>query len=308
MSKILVFGDSFIDLYVHGNANRISQEAPVPVLNYTHKIHRLGGAGNTAANIASLGCDVMLITEVNPKDQFGKLFIDLCIDYGIEIKNFGYSKLTATKSRFCGQQGQQMLRVDFEDTSPSLVTAETGDLFSVLGTLIKNFDAVIISDYAKGFVRSRFVKEVAHHCKFAGIPLIIDPKPALNKVYEGMTYITPNEVEMLGMKSSNCLSNDPLEVAKEYSVAEGCGVLLTQGAEGITLVKEGQVVFHDEAKAKTVFDVTGAGDTVVAAFAVKLAQGASEEEAVVFANKAAGIAVSKRGTTTVTLEEVNELK
>ena len=298
--RILLIGDSFLDTYIEGVANRLSQEAPVPVvLVTTPPSHKLGGASNTAANVVSLGGVCTLVTLLG--DDRSKVdFADMCQYAGVELKAFYDGRPTNVKTRILAQ-GQQLLRLDDETTTTIKQARIKEAIISSVRSLVKNHDIVIISDYAKGFVWGELMQEIKDGCARANIPIIVDPKPKNKLFYRNVSYITPNREEMLGMMPD---FQDVDAAACAYSREYHCGVLLTKGADGITLISGGEVKGNWPTQAKEVFDVTGAGDTVVAAFALALASGGTEEEAIVFANKAAGIAVAKHGTTAVKLGDI----
>jgi D-beta-D-heptose 7-phosphate kinase/D-beta-D-heptose 1-phosphate adenosyltransferase len=298
--RILVIGDSFLDEYIDGEAHRLSQEAPVPVVLVSTPPSRvLGGAANTAANIKSLGGEVNLLTRVG-HDLDGDYFTQLCIELGVKLMAY-YDKHKTSKKLRIRARGQQLLRLDYEDVSSTLWSLADEYTKTAVAGLIGAADAVVISDYAKGFITVTFLQEIVELCRHYGKLLIVDPKPKNKLGYRNVSYITPNESEMLGMMPG---WNNSTEAALAFARENQCGVLLTKGADGITLISGGEVKGNWPTQAKEVFDVTGAGDTVVAAFALALASGGTEEEAIVFANKAAGIAVAKHGTTAVKLEEV----
>jgi rfaE bifunctional protein kinase chain/domain len=298
--RILVIGDSFLDTYIEGEANRLSQEAPVPVVLVKNPPkHKLGGAANTAANVVSLGGVCTLVTLLGD-DRSKADFADMCQYAGVELRAFYDGRPTNVKTRILAQ-GQQLLRLDAETTETIKQVRLRVCIISEVRNLVKRHDIVIISDYAKGFIWDELMQEIKDVCARTNVPIIVDPKPKNKVLYRNVSYITPNREEMLGMMPF--LQNVD-EAACAFSRENQCGVLLTKGADGITLISGGEVKGNWPTQAKEVFDVTGAGDTVVAAFALALASGGAEEEAINFANKAAGIAVSKHGTTAVKLEEV----
>lgn len=298
--KVLVIGDSFLDMYFDGEVNRISQEAPVPILASSGDYEGvLGGAANTAANVASLGGDVTLLTSIGP-DTYGDQFRVLCRQVGVRLEAHNNGCRTLRKIRFRAR-GQQLLRVDIEKVPSTYYHLSEWYCSDELKTLVNEADSVIVSDYAKGFFNKNLMSWLGALTVGTGKPIVVDPKPQNAGIYRNVSYITPNTSEMLGMIPG---STDPVVAACEFSKERHCGVLLTKGAEGITLVSGGKVKGSWPTEAREVFDVTGAGDTVVAAFTLALASGGTEEEAVVFANKAAGVVVGKHGTSTVTLKEI----
>ncbi len=300
--KILVLGDSFLDEYITGTCNRISQEAPVPILEVKEgSRYVLGGAGNTAANIRSLGGNPTLISILGD-DFAGRIFGDLS-NGSIDLNRVNDGRITTRKIRVMAQ-GQQLLRMDYEDKKQLSEVHQT----SVLGLLdrhIEKSSVVVLSDYAKGFFSPDFLKLIVSQCHKHSKPVVVDPKVVNAEGYHGVSYITPNIKEMLELAPGYL---NPIEGAVAFSRRFHCAVLLTKGADGIALVRGGNFIAEWPAEAREVFDVSGAGDTVVAAFSLSLAAGASEEEAIAFANQAAAIVVGKHGTSTVSLEEIKRSK
>lgn len=302
-AKILVLGDCFLDEYITGSCTRISQEAPVPILEVDYGRDRqcaLGGAGNTAANIASLGGCASLISLVNPYDIAGLDVIALARSQALDLGIINDGRMTTRKIRLLAQ-GQQLLRLDYEEKRPLQEAYQT----SILGLFERRLpkaSMVVLSDYAKGFFSPTLLQLIIKLAAKHGKPVIIDPKPGNEAGYTNASYVTPNLKELMDMTGN--VHSDYKKAAVKFSLDHHCGVLLTRGEKGITLVRGGEWIGDWASVAREVFDVSGAGDTVVAAFSLALAQGKTEEEAIVFANKAAGVVVGKHGTATVTLEEI----
>jgi D-beta-D-heptose 7-phosphate kinase/D-beta-D-heptose 1-phosphate adenosyltransferase len=242
----------------------------------------------------------VLITPVGV-DEPGNWFMSEARRLNIECVSFITPKKATAKKVRVRAKGQQLVRLDYEDASTIPADEIPYTLMSCIFSHILLSDIVILSDYAKGLFSVNRLKEIIAFCYKNNRIVIADPKPKNGLGYFGASYITPNSHEMLNMMPGFA---DPNNAAMAYSVQMNCSVLLTKGAEGLSLITGGQVIKNWPTQAKEVFDVTGAGDTVIAAFALALASGATEEEACVFANKAAGVVVGKHGTSTVNLEEI----
>ena len=298
--RVLVIGDSFFDEYIDGEVYRVSQEAPVPIVAVS-KDHTfsLGGAANTAANVKSLGGVVTLVTLLG-EDSAGGRMAEALRNLEIDLAQFSDGRITSKKVRIRAR-GQQMLRLDYEETHEMAMNYIYDHLDMSLKLYIQNHDAVIVSDYGKGLLDGWRISLICQLCQDYQKLLVIDPKNSMTSCYKNAAYVTPNEKEMMELCSGY---DTPEEAAQAFSNINHCGVLLTKGAKGITLIGGGKVIKNWPTQAKEVFDVSGAGDTVTAAFTLAMASGATEEEAVVFANKAAGVVVGKHGTATVKLEEI----
>jgi D-beta-D-heptose 7-phosphate kinase / D-beta-D-heptose 1-phosphate adenosyltransferase len=306
--QILVLGDSMVDEYLTGECSRLSPEAPVPILRIDpDKTRRvLGGAANTAANIASLGGTPVLFALHDPADAAGQSFTALCHASGITVAPFSDGRPTMVKTRLVGQR-QQLLRLDREDTREIAPATESMILTSFRRAL-KSAAAVVLSDYAKGFFTARLTQALIREARMAGKPVVVDPRPQHGPRYHGADYVTPNWKESLGLLgwSDREASPDNVQAAGEALRKQlGSHVLLTLGPAGIALFdRDSGAHFHMPTAAREVFDVSGAGDTVVAAFTLALASGFSVRDAVELANRAAGLVVAKLGTATVTREEL----
>ena len=303
--RILVLGDVMLDRYFYGNVKRISPEAPVPVNNIIKKSDRLGGAANVAHNLAKLGSQVYLAGIIGNdhhsrilKHSMKKLMIP---DNGLIL---GREK-TTTKIRILGGH-QQMMRLDFEETSSISDDVRKRIERYVQNSVESGVNAVILSDYHKGVCNEsicRFAISVAHK---AGIPVFIDPKGKSWQCYAGADYITPNvrEIsEVLGYEVENeekSLRRAAEQIKREYDIAN---VMITRSEKGISFfAEEGEL--HIPTVAQEVFDVSGAGDTVIAAFSTGVAGGMEAYVAIQMANYAAGIGVGKVGTYAVRKSEM----
>ena len=297
-ARILVVGDVMLDRYWYGPVDRISPEAPVPVVRVTRQEERLGGAANVAYNVVSLGAQASLLSVVG-EDEASHELEALVSRTGI-VPHFGRDAAlrTTVKLRIIGRQ-QQLMRLDFENTPDHEVLATQTESFHQLH---EQHQAVLFSDYGKGGLAH--IGLMIERARQAGQPVLIDPKGSDYSRYQGATLITPNRAELeqvIGRWSSEAeLSRRAQQLRRDLQLQ---GLLLTRSEEGMTLFdEEGQL--HAPAQAREVFDVTGAGDTVIATMAVMLAAGASLREAVPVANRAGGIVVGKFGTAGVSYAEL----
>ena len=295
--SILVIGDVMLDRFVDGKVNRLSPEAPVPVLELAQESVMPGGAANVACNLAGLGCDVRLLS-VSGNDPAGRklaqlLGTNLSVDFHQIIDT---DRPTTTKTRFRAD-GQQVLRVDEEVTSPvGHTTAE--QLLTTFRDAVQSVELVVLSDYAKGAVAPDIVRQVIDIARKAGKPVVTDPKLADFSIYAGSTMLTPNLGELqnaagLTSESLEDVAEAAATLARHHDIKS---ILVTLSARGMLLVNEDGSWTHDPAKTLEVFDVSGAGDTVIAMIGAALAGGMADAEAVRLANIAAGVVVAKSGT------------
>ncbi len=297
-SRVLVVGDAMIDRYWYGAVDRISPEAPVPVVRITREEERIGGAANVASNVVALGAQASLLTVVGDDEASHKLE-SLVAGTGI-TPVFGRDSAlqTTVKLRVIGRQ-QQLIRLDFENTPKSEVLASQTTSFLAL---LPQHDAVLFSDYGKGGLTH--VSDMIAHARRAGKPVLIDPKGSDYSRYSGATVITPNRAE-LQQVVGEWRSEEELR-EKTRALREQLGLdalLLTRSEEGMTLF-DAQGELHVNAQAREVFDVTGAGDTVIATLAALVGAGLSLRDAMPLANRAGGIVVGKFGTATVSYDEL----
>jgi len=296
--RLLVVGDVMLDRYWFGEVNRISPEAPVPVVKVERQEERLGGAANVARNAASLGAVTALLSVVGDDDagrSLGRLLEEGLIDAGLHVDR---DIDTIVKLRVIGRQ-QQLLRIDFE-TPPSheILQAKLVDF----ERRVADADVVILSDYGKGGLTH--IAEMIRIARAAAKPVLVDPKGDEWGKYAGATVITPNRSELREVVG-RWSSEDDL-IAKSQKLRAELGIealLVTRSEEGMTLFADGET-HHQAAQAREVFDVSGAGDTVIATLAVMIAAGADWAEAIRVANVAAGIVVGKLGTAVVTRQEL----
>lgn len=304
--KILVVGDVMLDKYYFGEVTRISPEAPVPIARVLKVKETLGGAANVAHNLALLGCQTSLIGQIGA-DNHGEVFLsklkNLGVDYSGMIETF---KPTTTKIRVISGH-QQMIRLDFEDAS-ELDGAASDKLLKNFSSQLPNVDAVIISDYGKGVCTKKICREVIGACRAAKKFVIVDPKGDNWQKYFDATFITPNLKELnavLPKKISNVdaqIEEAAQKVIDEFNLR---GLVVTRSAAGLSLI-DGAKISHIKARAQEVFDVSGAGDTVIAVFSLALAGQIDSEAAAYLANVAAGVVVAKVGTYAVNRAELLE--
>ena len=296
--KILVAGDAMLDRYWFGDANRISPEAPVPVVRITRSEDRLGGAANVAVNIAALGAQAQLLSVIGC-DEAGESVERILHENKIiphlhrdaEIK-------TTVKLRIVARQ-QQMLRADFENRPTTAVLANH---LSEYEHIINNVDVIVLSDYGKGGLDH--ITQMIELARAKNIPILIDPKGSNYARYKGATLITPNRAELAQVVGEWTSEEDLIERAQNLREKLNLeAILLTRSEEGMTLfTSSGQTSVP--AQALEVYDVSGAGDTVIAVMASMIATGQSLEESMRIANRAGGIVVGKLGTATVSYDEL----
>ena len=297
-ARVLVVGDVMLDRYWFGDVSRISPEAPVPIVKVERTEERPGGAANVARNIASLQAGVALLSVIG-EDEAGTRLEQLLQQSGVSASLHRDASIdTTVKLRVIGRQ-QQLLRVDFETTPSREVLAEKLAEFS---RLLDDCDVVILSDYGKGGLVH--IGQMITLARQAGKKILVDPKGDDYTRYRGATMLTPNRAELREVVG-RWISDAELE-AKAQALRKELGLealLVTRSEEGMTLYREGSL-HHEPARAREVYDVSGAGDTVIASLAVMIASGAGLDEAVHVANVAAGVVVGKLGTATVTQDEL----
>ena len=300
----MVLGDVMLDEFVWGEVTRISPEAPIPVVNVQREYIHLGGAANVLANLISLGAQGSIIGVVGndrAAEQLRSSLRQISSPDGNLVAD--ETRPTTIKTRIIAHS-QPVVRTDRESRAPISATIED-QIISQLKTSLRDADAFVVSDYDKGAVTPRILESVLPLAYDRG-PVLIDPKIRNFKSYRPATLITPNHLEALRMSNSEEDSDDGLHVAAERirDALECDAVLITRGARGMLLLEGNGNPVYVNTIAREVYDVTGAGDTVIAALASALSTGASMLEAATFANHAAGIVVGKVGTATVTPEEL----
>ena len=303
--KVLVAGDLMLDHFVWGTVDRISPEAPVPVVRVTAESRRLGGAANVVHNLRALGGSVAACGVIGA-DAAGRDLLDELRRLGVNAEGVVQSRsaVTTRKTRIIAHQ-QQVVRLDREDEGrrdSSAAARARGFLLAHLGSA----DVVVISDYGKGLVTPELLAALAAMRRQRPFPLLIDPKKANFVHYRGASLLTPNRDE--ASQASGIEIRDAASLARAGAALlerwEADAVLITRGEHGMSLFARGTPARHFPTVARQVYDVTGAGDTVVAACALALGAGASLEAAAVLANHAAGIVVGEVGTATVSAAEL----
>lgn len=305
--RILVAGDVMLDKYYYGEVNRISPEAPVPIAHVLRMKETLGGAANVAHNLALLGCRTS-ITGFIGDDFHGESLVENFKSRHIECGGLILTdRPTTTKLRIIGGH-QQMMRLDFEKGAP--VKGRFADDFFhyIARKLEEGLDAVIISDYGKGACTEENCRRIIDACHEHGVPVIVDPKGTNWMKYARADYITPNLKEINEVIADPICNEDRSVEKAAYDVMkrfEIPNIIVTRSEEGLSLInKEGTV--HIPTKAQEVFDVSGAGDTVIAVFAMGLTAGIAPADSAYLANLAASVVVAKLGTYAVSREELLE--
>ena len=303
--KILVTGDVMLDKYYYGEVTRISPEAPVPITHVTSEKETLGGAANVAHNLARLGCQTSLAGYVGD-DYHCESLLGKLTARGIDYKGLVTTdRPTTTKLRVIGGH-QQMLRLDFEEDEPIEAHYAARLQNYVEQKLSESLDAVIISDYGKGACTEAACQMIIKACHAHGVPVVVDPKGTNWLKYAQADYITPNVKEVNEVLLERIRNEDSqVERAAHYIMRKYKlkNIIVTRSEKGMSLVRE-QDTEHIPTRAQDVFDVSGAGDTVIAVFAMALAGGLKAEDGAFLANLAASVVVAKLGTYAVSQEEL----
>jgi rfaE bifunctional protein kinase chain/domain len=304
--KVVILGDVMLDEFVWGDVTRISPEAPVPVVDIRRESVHLGGAANVLANVVALGARACVVGVIGDDSAGDRLRASLKEASPLQTDDYlvvATGRPSTTKTRIIAHN-QLVVRADREQRSPVNGQVEQR-ILSALKQALEDADAFVVSDYDKGVVTPRILEEILH-LAYQRVPVLIDPKIRNFEHYRPATLITPNHHEALRMTNMQEDSDDGLhKAARAIHEKLGCdAVLITRGDRGIMLLQgDGQPVFVETA-AREVFDVTGAGDTVIATLATSLAAGATMFEAANLANHAAGIVVGKVGTATASAAEL----
>jgi rfaE bifunctional protein kinase chain/domain len=304
--RVLVVGDVMLDEFVRGDVSRISPEAPVPVVELRHRDTTPGGAGNAAANVVSLGGAATLVALVGT-DSAAPVLCGELERLGIETRALVATaeRSTTHKLRVIAHT-QQIVRVDVETRAAPSASVEQMLLDSIT-SLLDHVSAVLVSDYAKGVVTPRVARETIAAARARGLPVVVDPKGRDYSHYRGATVITPNVLELDTVANTSTHNEDAAIVEAGTTVLDllgGAQLLVTRGPRGMTLLGPERSPLHLPTLARSVFDGTGAGDTVVGALTLALASGVAIEEALVLASQAARIAVSRVGTVAVSRDEL----
>ncbi len=298
--KILVLGDFFLDEYLYGSSERLSPEAPAPVINYTSNKFNLGGAGNVISNLSNLFINVIPIGFIG-KDLISKRILKL-IKLKKNIRTDGLifdTKFEAIKKTRIMIQNTQIARLDYENINFNLSEKHFAKIKSKINKNLKNANLVLISDYGKGFLNSKIIKYVIASSKKLKIKTLIDPRKKINvySSYSKVNYITPNLNELRNIFPDLIDENKHIfkackNISKNYNLKK---ILVTRGSKGISYF-DGKSCRHYNSEAKQVFDVSGAGDTVISTFSACLMLGLTEVESIKIANICAGYVVSLKGT------------
>jgi D-beta-D-heptose 7-phosphate kinase/D-beta-D-heptose 1-phosphate adenosyltransferase len=310
--RILVLGDVMLDQFIWGSVSRISPEAPVPVVDFDRESYMPGGAANVARNLTALGVPTELLSVLG-QDEAAQELKRLLAQQEVGCSGVQHSpaRRTSIKTRIIAQQ-QQVVRVDRETRAPLTPTEQAG-LMDALHPGLKGVDAVVVGDYGKGIVTQSLLEEVKAACRARAIWLSLDPKPVHRLDLGGLSLITPNRKETFELAGlvDDTRHADPLKDTNLQQAAhqllerlQPALLLITLGEQGMLLCQRQAPPFHIPTVAKEVFDVSGAGDTVIASFTAAIAAGASPVEAAILSNHAAGVVVGKVGTATVSPQEL----
>jgi len=303
---VLIVGDLMVDHFVFGQVERISPEAPVPVVRFAREEYRLGGAANVAHNIAALGGRVEIVGVVGNDPEAERLRADLVVlSIGVKGLVTDPDRCTTRKLRVVTTRNQQVARVDYEEDR-EVGGAVEAEVIARINGLADDADAILVSDYLKGVVSRAVAAAAIAAARRRGVPLLVDPKVPHIGYYKGATVITPNHHEAEAITFMRIrTSEDAVAAARLFRERAGCeSVLITRGEHGMTLLgPDGHAEL--QAEAREVSDVTGAGDTVIATMTLALAAGSPLEDAARLANRAAGVVVGKFGPSTVTIDELN---
>jgi D-beta-D-heptose 7-phosphate kinase/D-beta-D-heptose 1-phosphate adenosyltransferase len=303
--RILVIGDVMLDHYIWGDATRISPEAPVPVIDIARDTWTAGGAANVAVNVAGLGARCTVIGFFGP-DSNGARLREILGGKGVEALATPGDGMTIVKTRVMVQH-QQLCRLDRE-SAPHAYAIDPGRSARLLARAIKECDAVVLSDYAKGTLSERLVSQVTKLGRAGRKFIALDPKPKHQMAFSGLDLITPNKREALQLAGIEPAPGAPFPAAAVCARLDERhrtkNVVVTLGEDGMLLSSAGRVLKTIPTAAREIYDVSGAGDTALAGLVLALTSGAGLEEAAHFANAAAGVVVAKLGTATVSPEEL----
>lgn len=306
--RVVVIGDVMVDHYLHGDATRISPEAPVPVVHVDKERHVAGGAANVAINLRALGGDAVLCGPAGRDSAGDELTVLLAATGASYPEAFRRAGVTTIIKTRVVVRNQQLCRIDHEREPAHYATA-FADMRAAVLAEVERADAVILSDYAKGAISSALVAEVLAVAAKRGALVALDPKPRRKLSATGVGLMTPNKAEALelaGLSSEDCQGGFPAaEVCRRiWDLYRPKHLVITLGADGMLISQEGLPGKTIPTYAREVFDVCGAGDTVIATLTLALAAGASIEDAAHLANVAAGVVVGKFGTATASPEEI----
>ena len=307
-ARVLVIGDVMLDRYIYGSVDRISPESPVPVLSIARDDHMLGGAGNTLANLRGLGVQAEIIAIIG-KDDHSRTIKEQIKAIGVNTKSLirDGDRQTTVKNRYLAGH-QQIMRADLEVKTPiedSVAASILKQVEKKLGTT----DAIILSDYGKGLLTPALIQDILRAANAKNIPVIVDPKGTDFSIYRGAYLITPNKKELAEASGSMPVKTDKEIIAACTHIMETCGIeniLATRSADGLSWISADQNIppYHVRSAKIDVFDVSGAGDTVIATVAAAIARKASHEAIADLANIAGSVAVTKVGTAPINIEDM----
>lgn len=302
--NILVIGDIILDKYLFCSVERISQEAPVPVAWVKKEDNILGGAANVAHNLIDLGMKVELIGQIG-QDKSARKISELLEGSNIKQEKVIKTKdFTTIKKLRVVSHGQQLIRLDYEENT-FLKQEDEKSIFDYVESNLSNYDLIIISDYAKGFITERLAQGIINKSRELSKIVIGDPKPAHKNYYKNISLITPNTIEveaMTGLKAADDKAAE--EIGKSLKRQLNCNIVLTRGSKGMMIFENEEIYSVSPKLKKQIYDVTGAGDTVLAVIAACLANGINLKESCELASIAANIVIEKFGTATVSPEEI----
>lgn len=306
--RVGIIGDIMLDHYIWGDATRISPEAPVPVIDVCRDSYTPGGAANVALNIAALGGKAVLMGRTANDDAGAQLSVALhAAGVSYDPRLTRNEAPTIVKTRIV-VRNQQLCRVDREEAPSEYSLEEDENIWHVVEEKLKYVDAVIFSDYSKGIITSSLVERVQNAVEGKKIFLSMDPKPRRRVKFSGLDLMTPNRLESVALSRMELEPHDPFpsgEICESlWTQYKTKHLVITLGGDGMLLSERGEALKCIPTMAREVYDVSGAGDTVVAALTMTLARGVSLEEAAHFSNLAAGVVVSKVGTATATPAEI----
>jgi D-glycero-beta-D-manno-heptose-7-phosphate kinase len=303
--RVLVVGDVMLDTFIWGDVTRISPEAPVPVVEVREESQLLGGSANVAHNVASLGGQAAIVGVIG-NDQAGQELLRLFENISVPTTGliFENDRPTTVKTRIVARH-QQVVRFDRERRA-SLAEDTVKRMLSFIGTNLPGLNGIIVSDYAKGVVNRLFLDGLRLLVSPASVPVAVDPKVQHADLYRSFTMVTPNHHEAAQMSGIEIRDEETLMTAGKLLLQKlACQtVLITRGKHGMSLFQQNGRMVHIPTVAQRVFDVTGAGDTVIAAVTLGIASGLSPEDAAIMANLAAGIVVGEVGTAAVSAEQL----
>jgi D-beta-D-heptose 7-phosphate kinase / D-beta-D-heptose 1-phosphate adenosyltransferase len=305
--RVLVLGDVMLDRFIYGSVARVSPEAPIPVLEVSRSVDSAGGAANVARNVAAIGANATLIGVIGNDAWAADLINQIASSPNVDAQLIvDADRPTTMKTRYVAD-GQQMLRADREFRT-SLSDEVATRLLTKFEAALKYADVVVLSDYAKGVLSDRVTRAAIKAAREAKKPVIVDPKAKDLRKYTGATVLTPNRLELQAACGFECATDESVEsAARPFLDNDICAAMVvTRGKDGMSVVGKGEAAIHLRTMARQVFDVSGAGDTAVAAMSLGLAAGANIVSASTLANLAAGIVVGKSGTAVVTVSELIE--